>query len=49
MSSSEESVRGDEERARNEVSVRLTAGDAELTVDPAHGCRISSLRIGSTE
>jgi len=49
VSSSEESVRRGEEPTRNEVSVRLTAGDAELTVDPAHGCRISSLRIGSTE
>lgn len=27
----------------------MTVGDAELTVDPAHGCRISSLRIGDTE
>ncbi|MFJ3904402.1 aldose 1-epimerase [Streptomyces sp. NPDC090025] len=28
---------------------RLTAGDAELTLDPEHGCRIDSLRIGGTE
>ncbi|MFB7860556.1 aldose 1-epimerase [Streptomyces sp. NPDC056069] len=28
---------------------RLTAGDAELTIDPEHGCRIDSLRIGDTE
>ncbi|MFE1378731.1 aldose 1-epimerase [Streptomyces sp. NPDC058740] len=28
---------------------RLTAGDAELTIDPEHGCRIESLRIGGTE
>ncbi|MFJ7063990.1 aldose 1-epimerase [Streptomyces sp. NPDC101115] len=28
---------------------RLTAGDAELTIDPEHGCRIGSLRIGGTE
>ncbi|MFJ9577538.1 aldose 1-epimerase [Streptomyces sp. NPDC101191] len=28
---------------------RLTAGDAELTIDPEHGCRIDSLRIGGTE
>ncbi|WP_030690809.1 aldose epimerase [Streptomyces globisporus] len=27
----------------------LTAGDAELTIDPEHGCRIGSLRIGGTE
>ncbi|MDX3060347.1 aldose 1-epimerase [Streptomyces sp. NE06-03E] len=30
-------------------NARLTAGDVELTVDPVHGCRISSLRIGGTE
>ncbi|WP_086710082.1 aldose epimerase [Streptomyces antimycoticus] len=29
--------------------VRLTAGDAELTVSPENGCRIGSLRIGGTE
>jgi aldose 1-epimerase len=29
--------------------VRLAAGDAELTVLPALGCRIGSLRIGGTE
>ncbi|MGW5419596.1 aldose epimerase family protein [Streptomyces sp. NPDC003943] len=28
---------------------RLTAGDAELTIDPEHGCRITGLRIGDTE
>ncbi|MEU8541201.1 aldose 1-epimerase [Streptomyces sp. NPDC048717] len=28
---------------------RLTAGDAELTIDPDHGCRIESLRLGGTE
>ncbi|MET8504197.1 aldose 1-epimerase [Streptomyces sp. NPDC004787] len=28
---------------------RLTAGDAELTLDPEHGCWIHSLRIGGTE
>ncbi|MFI1938331.1 aldose 1-epimerase [Streptomyces purpureus] len=28
---------------------RLTAGDAELTVNPDNGCRIESLRIGGTE
>ncbi|MFI8963458.1 aldose 1-epimerase [Streptomyces sp. NPDC053493] len=28
---------------------RLTAGDAELTIDPEHGCRIESLRIAGTE
>lgn len=33
----------------SEKNVRLTVGDAELTVDPVHGCRISSLRIGGTE
>ncbi|MGW7417544.1 aldose epimerase family protein [Streptomyces sp. NPDC054863] len=29
--------------------VLLSAGDVELTVDPADGCRIESLRIGGTE
>ncbi|MFK8847645.1 aldose 1-epimerase [Streptomyces sp. Ac-502] len=29
--------------------VRLAAGDTELTVDPANGCRLASLRIGGTE
>ncbi|TVL92534.1 aldose 1-epimerase [Streptomyces sp. SAJ15] len=29
--------------------VRLTAGDAELTVLPDHGCRVGSLRIGGVE
>ncbi|MFI0978302.1 aldose 1-epimerase [Streptomyces sp. NPDC021093] len=29
--------------------VLLSAGDVELTVDPADGCRVESLRIGSTE
>jgi aldose 1-epimerase len=33
----------------SEESIRLAAGDAELTIDPANGCRISSLRIGGTE
>ncbi|MFE7775338.1 aldose 1-epimerase [Streptomyces sp. NPDC057445] len=33
----------------SQESVRLTAGDVELTVNPANGCRISSLRIGGTE
>ncbi|MCT4354697.1 aldose 1-epimerase [Streptomyces sp. Je 1-79] len=28
---------------------RLTAGDAELTINPDNGCRIESLRIGGTE
>ncbi|MFF0434847.1 aldose 1-epimerase [Streptomyces sp. NPDC004327] len=28
---------------------RLTAGDAELTIDPEHGCRITGLRVGGTE
>ncbi|MET7662401.1 aldose 1-epimerase [Streptomyces sp. NPDC005356] len=27
----------------------LTAGDAEVTVQPGNGCRVSSLRIGGTE
>jgi aldose 1-epimerase len=31
------------------VSIRLAAGDAELTIAPANGCRISSLRIGGIE
>ncbi|WP_328911015.1 aldose 1-epimerase [Streptomyces sp. NBC_00234] len=35
--------------SRAAKDVRLTVGDAELTVDPTHGCRISSLRIGGTE
>ncbi|MFH8593409.1 aldose epimerase family protein [Streptomyces rimosus] len=29
--------------------VRLAAGDTEVTVDPANGCRLASLRIGGTE
>ncbi|MEW1720994.1 aldose 1-epimerase [Streptomyces sp. NPDC093109] len=33
----------------SEESIRLAAGDAELTINPANGCRISSLRIGGTE
>ncbi|MEE1799817.1 aldose 1-epimerase [Streptomyces sp. JV176] len=33
----------------SEESIRLAAGDAELTITPANGCRISSLRIGGTE
>ncbi|MGW1226356.1 aldose epimerase family protein [Streptomyces sp. NPDC001478] len=33
----------------SEKSVRLAAGDAELTVNPDNGCRIGSLRIGGTE
>lgn len=49
MSRSEENVRSGEASTRNDTRVRLASGDAELTVDPAHGCRISSLRIGSTE
>ncbi|MEE1817815.1 aldose 1-epimerase [Streptomyces sp. SP18ES09] len=31
------------------MQTRLTAGDAELTIDPENGCRIESLRIGGTE
>ncbi|MBB4982147.1 aldose 1-epimerase [Streptomyces sp. SFB5A] len=31
------------------MQTRLTAGDAELTINPDHGCRIESLRIGGTE
>ncbi|MER7947589.1 aldose 1-epimerase [Streptomyces sp. NPDC096079] len=31
------------------MQTRLTAGDAELTINPEHGCRIESLRIGGTE
>ncbi|PWI42501.1 aldose epimerase [Streptomyces sp. ICBB 8177] len=30
-------------------SVRLTAGDAEVTILPAAGCRIASLRVGGLE
>ncbi|AXG79280.1 aldose epimerase family protein [Streptomyces paludis] len=33
----------------SEESIRLAAGDAELTITPANGCRISSLRVGGTE
>ncbi|MFJ2111431.1 MULTISPECIES: aldose 1-epimerase [unclassified Streptomyces] len=33
----------------SEESIQLAAGDAELTITPANGCRISSLRIGGTE
>ncbi|MBT2368091.1 aldose 1-epimerase [Streptomyces sp. ISL-10] len=33
----------------SEESVRLGAGDVELTVRPDNGCRIGSLRIGGTE
>lgn len=28
---------------------KLTAGDAELTLEPSHGCRIASLKVGGTE
>ncbi|WP_426368769.1 aldose 1-epimerase [Streptomyces sp. E-08] len=31
------------------MQTRLTAGDAELTINAEHGCRIESLRIGDTE
>ncbi|MEU8529423.1 MULTISPECIES: aldose 1-epimerase [Streptomyces] len=31
------------------MQTRLTAGDAELTIDPDNGCRIAGLRIGGTE
>jgi aldose 1-epimerase len=33
----------------SEQSIRLAAGDVELTVHPTIGCRIGSLRIGGTE
>ncbi|MEV6393989.1 aldose 1-epimerase [Streptomyces sp. NPDC051907] len=33
----------------SEESIRLAAGDVELTVQPQNGCRIGSLRIGGTE
>ncbi|MYZ39642.1 aldose epimerase [Streptomyces sp. MnatMP-M17] len=33
----------------SEESIRLAAGDAELTITPENGCRIGSLRIGGTE
>lgn len=33
----------------SDENIRLTAGDAELTIDPGNGCRISGLRIGGTE
>ncbi|OAH11642.1 aldose epimerase family protein [Streptomyces jeddahensis] len=29
--------------------ITLTAGDAEVTVQPANGCRLGSLRLGDTE
>ena len=35
--------------AAEAAPVRLTAGDVELTVLPADGCRLGSLRIGGTE
>ncbi|WP_406865387.1 aldose 1-epimerase [Streptomyces sp. HUAS MG47] len=31
------------------MQTRLTAGDAELTIDPENGCRIAGLRIGGAE
>lgn len=31
------------------MSTRLSAGDAELTIDQENGCRISSLRVDGTE
>ncbi len=31
------------------MQTRLTAGDAELTINPDNGCRIEGLRIGGTE
>ncbi|GAA3906754.1 aldose 1-epimerase [Streptomyces gulbargensis] len=31
------------------MQTRLSAGDAELTINPENGCRIESLRIGGTE
>ena len=37
------------EKTTETKGVQLTAGDAELTVTPAGGCRIGSLRIGGTE
>ncbi|MET7616126.1 aldose 1-epimerase [Streptomyces sp. NPDC005408] len=33
----------------SEESVRLAAGDVELTIRPDHGCRVASLTIGGTE
>ncbi|MEU9982686.1 aldose 1-epimerase [Streptomyces sp. NPDC050856] len=33
----------------SEEKVRLAAGDVEVTVAPANGCRVDSLRIGGTE
>lgn len=32
-----------------ETETTLTAGDAELTLDPEHGCRIASLKVGGVE
>ena len=34
---------------RVENETKLTAGDAELTLEPGHGCRIASLRVAGTE
>ncbi|WP_418961437.1 aldose 1-epimerase [Streptomyces tritici] len=31
------------------MQTRLTAGDAEVTIDPENGCRLAGLRIGGTE
>lgn len=36
-------------QAQQTTTVRLAAGDAELTVLPDDGCRLGSLRIGGTE
>ncbi|MFJ4922470.1 aldose 1-epimerase [Streptomyces sp. NPDC088725] len=33
----------------SEESIRLAAGNAELTINPANGCRISSLSVDGTE
>ncbi|MFG3495769.1 aldose 1-epimerase [Streptomyces sp. NPDC047928] len=38
-----------QKNAKSAEPVRLAAGDVELTVTPANGCRMSSLRVGGTE
>nr|WP_312876719.1 aldose 1-epimerase [Streptomyces bohaiensis] len=39
----------DADDAADDGAVRLRAGDAEVTVVPAEGCRLSSLRVGDVE
>ncbi|WP_425581561.1 aldose 1-epimerase [Streptomyces stramineus] len=37
------------DETKDSTQVRLRAGDAELTVDPRHGCRLTSLRVAGVE